>query len=164
MAHPYRSSPGGAVHALEPATRRLPGDLDGMTFEVGRLILTDDGLYFIAGWQELRGRSRIAVLGVLFGAEVGALTTSASNDPHVIAEGRRHLAELRGLPPEQQLARSSGSLHVPSDDIAATSLGRFFAPLRVTTRRHGDLHTFELPRSARATAHTWIAQRPRDQP
>lgn len=164
MAHPYRSSPGGAVYVLEPATRRLPGELDNMTVELGRLILNDDGLYFIAGWQELRGRSRIAVLGILFGAEVGALPTTATNDPHVIAEGRRHLAELHGLPPEQQLARSSGSFHVPSDDIAATTLGRLFAPLRVTTRRHGDLHTFELPRSARAAARTWISSRPRDQP
>ena len=122
-----------------------------------------DGLFFVSGWELHRDEAIDGLIGALLVADLGALVRVArrSGDPGTVATGQRHLDELRGLTPEQQVEGSAGSLHVPINDIAAATVGRLFGPLRVVTGRQGEVHSFELDRPGRAAARAWIARLPR---
>jgi hypothetical protein len=157
---PYRSDGAGARLVVEPATRHLPGEVDGLSVDHGRLILAAEGLYFVSGWQSVRDTAGSGLLGVLMFLSIGDAPTQAA-DPRMIAEGRRHLAELGGLPPEVQVERSADSLHLPVDDIAGATLGRLIGPLTVVTALHGERHVFEVPRARRPAVRAWVAALPR---
>lgn len=156
---PYRSDPAGALHVIETARRPLPAVGAGVRVEVGRLFLSGEGLYFVAGWELHRDEAVDGLIGTVLVGDLGALFRVARGtaDPATEAEGRRTLAELRGLSPEQQVERVAGSLQVPVEDIAAASIGRLLGPLRVVTARTGDVHLFELGRRDRAAARAWVA-------
>jgi len=158
-AGPYRSDPSGALHVIEIARRPLPAVGDGVRVDVGRLFLSGDGLFFVSGWEVHRDEAVDGLIGTLLVGDLGALFRVARGkaDPVIEAEGRRQLAELRGLPPEQQVENSAGSLHVPIADIASATIGRLLGPLRVVTRGQGEEHLFELDRRGRAAARLWVA-------
>ncbi|MBK7828325.1 hypothetical protein [Nannocystis sp.] len=159
---PYRSDPAGVLHVIEVARRPLPAVGDGVRVDLGRLYLSGEGLFFVSGWQLHRDNAVDGLIGALLVADIGAIVRAArrSADPATEAAGRRHLDELRGLSPEQQVANSADSLHVPIDDIAIATIGRLLGPLRVVTRTQGEVHTFELDRRDRSAARTWIAGLP----
>lgn len=156
---PYRSDPGGTLHVIESARRPLPAVGSGVRVDVGRLFLSGDGLFFVSGWELHREEAVDGLIGTLLVGDLGALFRVARGtaDPATEAEGRRQLAELRGLAPEQQVERAEGSLHVAIADIAGASVGRLIGPLRVVTAARGEVHLFELDRRGRAAARAWCA-------
>ncbi len=159
---PYRSDPAGTLHVIETARRPLPAVGSGVRVDVGRLFLSGDGLFFVSGWELHRDEAVDGLIGTLLVGDLGALFRVARGtaDPATEAEGRRQLAELRGLSPEQQVERAEGSLHVPVADIASASVGRLIGPLRVVTAARGEEHLFELDRRGRAAARAWCATLP----
>lgn len=146
------------VITLENISRLLPTlDPQERRSESGRLILTRDALHFVQGWETVQ---QVNHNGGLF----GALLTLAARSPELVdtrAEGARILAEVRGLPPEEQVRSVSGSFTVPAADIDSARLGLLLSLLTVVTEARGDSYTFVLERRHRGAVKAWLAGLPR---
>lgn len=142
--------------------RRVTHDVDGrLTQAHGRLILDDDGLCFVHGWDESADGSGAVVGGTLGGA-VGALAVAAAAAASGTAPrdvGREMLANVRGLPPRAQVERIAGSIAIPSNDVEKANVGWFIPSFRVLTKTHGERLKFFIPFGSRGSVRAWCRAR-----
>ncbi len=133
---------------------------EGAMKVTGRLILADDGLYFICGAISNVNSGYLqsgAAVGGLVGMVAGAAMDAAADRSNSMAAADLHkrVAEVKNLPPAEQVLQIPGSLFIPKGDLHKVKL-TFFGAVKVTTDARGDKHTFEVPGGHRKKIKKWI--------
>jgi hypothetical protein len=109
----------------------------------GRLILTEDALYYIHGWDVL-GRPG---LWRLFNPIVRL------REPMALDAGEQLLADVA-----DQAMIVPRSRVLPVAELSTATLGRFRSRIVVETRRQGDALGYEIPRRLKADVAEWISR------
>lgn len=122
----------------------------------GRLILSDEALYFIHGWDE---RGRPAVWGLLnpvvklHASDVIGPDGEQDRGGHV---GEQLLADVADRSPAEQAMIVPRSRALPLAELSTATLGRFWSRVVVETRRQGEALGYRVPRRLRADVADWI--------
>lgn len=135
---------------IEPAIELPPGFDSGEGWRVhGRLILREDGLFFIHGWDEQ---------GIDLWRALDSLVSRFGDRAREARAGQVMLDEYAARSADEQAEIVPRSRVVPRDDISSAEVRGLAPKLRVETRRHGTRLVFRIPRAAREAAQAW-AQR-----
>ena len=136
---------------IEPAVQ-LPSTLDRSEhWQIhGRLILRDEGLYFIHGWEE-KGHDLWRLLdGVVHRLVRGA--------PELLA-GAQMLAQYADRPAEEQAQIIPESRVILDADLASARVYGLPPKLVVETQRLGERLIFQIPWRARDGTRRWASAR-----